>query len=56
MKEEKIYKPKKCEECPVCKRQKGLIVCGVSRNKKASINDYFEKKKMWETCEIGWDK
>jgi hypothetical protein len=53
---EKIYKPKTCEQCPVVKHEKGMIVCGVMKNLKAKANDTNEKTQMWKNCHIAWDR
>ena len=52
----KIYKPKSCEDCPVCKIVKGRVECGVARDLSASRIDYREKFEMWKKCPIAWDE
>lgn len=54
--EQKIYKPKSCELCPVVKIEKGVIICGAYKSLKAKTNDSTEKYDMWKKCPIGWDK
>jgi hypothetical protein len=56
MEEEKIYKPKRCEYCPVVIQKKGFLICGVEKKLKADIRFESEKAAMWKSCKIGWDK
>lgn len=54
--DKKIYKPKVCEDCLVCKKEKGMVVCGVMKELKANANNTAEKFKMWKKCPLDWDK
>lgn len=54
--ENKIYKPKSCEECPVIRIGKEIMTCGVHKKLKANISISKEKYNMWKNCPIDWDK
>lgn len=56
MSEQKLYKPKTCEQCPVVRIKKGEISCGCMRELKAKAHDLLEKLIMWRKCPIDWDK
>lgn len=56
MKQTKIYKPRTCEQCPVIKKEKETLICGVMRELKANTHDPQEKFQMWKKCPIDWDK
>ena len=51
----KIKKPRICEECPVCHIEKKVIKCYICKLE-ASKDDNQEKAKMWQKCKIDWDK
>lgn len=54
--ENKIYKPKSCEQCPVIRIDKGTMTCGAYKKLKAKISDSTERYNMWKSCPIDWDK
>ena len=56
MSEQKPYKPKTCEQCPVVNIVKGEIICGCMRELKAKANDPQEKLQMLRECPLAWDK
>lgn len=56
MSEQKLYKPKTCEQCPVVNVVKGEIICGCMRELKAKAYNSQEKLQMWRKCPLAWDK